>query len=107
MLQSLPSDEDRREYFQRIVTTANPGLAPFERVVNFAMLDRDFDLDRGELTAKGSFRRKAIEENFTAVISDLYKSNTRSIELGEFEILIPRWFFRDLGWRARTRSGYL
>ncbi|MBU8870848.1 MAG: GNAT family N-acetyltransferase [Gemmatimonadales bacterium] len=97
VLQSLTTEEDRREYFQRIVTTANPGLAAFERVVDFAILDRDFDLDRKELTAKGSFRRKTIEENFTAVIGDLYRSNIRSLQVGEFEVQIPLWFFRDLG----------
>jgi long-chain acyl-CoA synthetase len=97
VMQSLTTVEDRHEYFQRIVTTANPALAAFERVVNFTVLDRDFELERGELTAKGSFRRKAIEKNFSAVIADLYRTNVLSLQVAEFEVRIPRWVFRDLG----------
>ena len=75
VLRSLPGEDERREYFQQIVTTANPGLAAFERVVNFAVLDRDFSEEQQELTAKGSYRRKAIEKNFADIISDLYQTN--------------------------------
>ena len=61
VLRSLTGERARHEYFQHIVTTANPDLAAFERVVNFAVLDRDFSADQGELTPKGSYRRKVIE----------------------------------------------
>jgi hypothetical protein len=64
VLSDGPESERTLEYFQQVVTTANQGLAPFERVVNFAVLDRDFERERGELTPKGSFQRKTIEENF-------------------------------------------
>jgi long-chain acyl-CoA synthetase len=97
VLRSLPGEDERREYFQQIVTTANPGLAAFERVVNFAVLDRDFSEEQQELTAKGSYRRKAIEKNFADIISDLYQTNEQVLRLGGYEVRIPRWFFRDLG----------
>ena len=97
VLRSLRSEEERREYFQQIVTTANPKLASFERVVNFAVLDRDFSLDQKELTAKGSLRRKAIEQNFASIISELYQSNVQRLTVGTYEVRIPRWFYRDLG----------
>jgi len=97
VLQTLTADEDRHEYFQRIVTTANPGLASYDRVVNFAVLDRDFSLDKDELTPKGSYRRKVIEKNFAPVISGLYQSNTQVLTVGPYEVRIPRWVFRDLG----------
>ncbi len=97
VLRSLTTEEERREYFNQIVTTANPGLPAFERVVNFAIVDRDFSLDEGELTAKGSFRRKVIEKNFSAVINELYQTNVQILEVNGFEIRIPRWFVRDLG----------
>ncbi len=97
VLRSLTTEEERREYFNQIVTAANPGLPSFERVVNFTVVDRDFALDQGELTAKGSFRRKAIEKNFLQVINELYQSNVQILEVSEYEISIPRWFVRDLG----------
>ena len=97
VLRSLPGPEKRREYFQQIVTTANPGLAPYERVVNFAVLDRDFSLEKKELTAKGSYRRKAIERNFADIIRELYRSNEQILSVGPFRVRIPRWIYRDLG----------
>ncbi len=97
VLRSLTTEEERREYFNQIVTAANPGLPSFERVVNFTVVERDFTLDQGELTPKGSFRRKTIEKNFSQVINELYQSNIQVLEVGDFEVSIPRWFVRDLG----------
>ncbi len=97
VLRSLTTEEERREYFNQIVTAANPGLPSFERVVNFTVVDRDFTLEQGELTAKGSFRRKAIEKNFSQAINELYQTNVQVMRVGEFEVSIPRWFVRDLG----------
>ncbi|MEN6560520.1 MAG: AMP-binding protein [Acidobacteriota bacterium] len=89
--------ENAREYYRRIVTAANEGLAPYERVVNFEVLDRDFSAERGELTGKGSYNRKRIEASFAAAIEDLYRR--RAIDLAGPGLLvrIPLWFFRDLG----------
>jgi len=89
--------EQTAEYFRQIVSTANQGLAPYERVVNFAVLDRDFERERGELTPKGSFQRKVIEENFRDTIEDLYHRDFVALAAGDLEVRIPRWFFRDLG----------
>ncbi len=97
VLRSLTTEEEQREYFNQIVTMANPGLPAFERVVNFAVIDRDFSLDQGEVTPKGSFRRKAIEKNFAAVINELYQTNIQILEIGDYEVRVPRWFVRDLG----------
>ena len=97
VLESAPDDFSRREYFHQIVATANEDLAPYERVVNFAVLDRDFALERGELTPKGSFQRKKIEENFAAVIATLYDRPWIEVSLDGIRVRLPRWFFRDIG----------
>jgi long-chain acyl-CoA synthetase len=96
-LLSARGDDEVHEYFAQIVASANAGLAPYERVVNFALLERDFDVEHGELTPKGSFRRKAIEANFADVIERLYRSNHVELAVGSLRVRIPRWFFRDLG----------
>jgi long-chain acyl-CoA synthetase len=91
------TDEQVHDYFAQIVVSANTGLAPYERVVEFALLPRDFDGAHGELTPKGSFRRKAIEKNFEAVIDRLYRSNHVELAVDGLRVRIPRWFYRDLG----------
>ncbi|MCK5127343.1 MAG: GNAT family N-acetyltransferase [candidate division Zixibacteria bacterium] len=97
VLQNITSDESLREYLHQIVTNANQDLAPYERIINFDILDRDFTIDDGELTPKGSFRRKTIENNFKDVINELYKNPFVEVSFDEFIIRIPRWFYRDLG----------
>ncbi len=89
--------ENIREYFHQIVMAANHDVAPYERVINFTLLDRDFESEKGELTPKGSFNRKMIENNFRDSIEALYLSNNVKIVAGDLTILIPKWFYRDLG----------
>ena len=89
--------ENEREYYRRIVSAANLDLAPYERVVNFAVLDRDFDPGRGEITAKGSFNRKVIERDFETQIEALYRTNFVELVKGGLHVRIPLWFYRDLG----------
>lgn len=96
MLQSI-DEENQREYFHQIVMAANTDLAPYERVVNFSLLDRDFNVEKGELTPKGSFNRKTIEHNFSHLIKQLYASRNVQLKRRDVEIHIPRWFYRDLG----------
>jgi long-chain acyl-CoA synthetase len=97
VLQAAINADTERAYYRRIVGAANLDLAPYERVVNFALLDRDFDAEHGELTAKGSYNRKRIEADFAAEIEELYKRNDVEIERGDIRVRIPLWFFRDLG----------
>ncbi|MDO9695268.1 MAG: GNAT family N-acetyltransferase [Candidatus Latescibacteria bacterium] len=97
VLQGDPQGEDARAYFGRIVHAANADLLSYERVVNFAVLDRDFAAEHGELTPKGSYRRKAIEENFTAVVDELYRSDAVTLALTGTRLRVPRWLIRDLG----------
>jgi long-chain acyl-CoA synthetase len=85
-----------REYFQKIIISANKTLAPYERVINFELLRRDFSSDFGEITPKKSFNRKVIESNFESQIKELYISNYIFLEIDDLIIKIPRWFFRDL-----------
>ena len=109
----LQADEVRRqprEYFQKIILSANKQLAPYERVINFELVGRDFSADQGEITPKKSFNRKAIEKNFDETIQELYKSNFILLEIEGLTVKIPRWFFRDLGILEddiSSRDGYL
>lgn len=89
--------ENEREYYRRIINAANLDLAPYERVVNFALLDRDFDRDNGELTAKGTFNRKRIEKNHKALLEELYRRTFIELKREGVAVRIPIWLLRDLG----------
>jgi long-chain acyl-CoA synthetase len=97
VLNNFLKDNNKEEYFHQIVTAANKELAPYERIINYTLLDRNFNIEKGELTPKGSFNRKSIEKNFKPTINDLYKSNYINLSYKNLKIIIPRWFFRDLG----------
>lgn len=87
----------RYEYYHKIINEVNSQLEPYDRAINFAVLDRDFSAEFGELTAKGSYNRKSIEKNFQNEIDELYKLNYTELRFDTYIIKIPRWFFRDLG----------
>ncbi|MBI4903173.1 MAG: long-chain fatty acid--CoA ligase [Acidobacteria bacterium] len=57
---------------KRAVQRANKQLAPFEQVRKFRILDREFSIEHGELTATMKVRRGKVLENFHGVIQELY-----------------------------------
>jgi long-subunit acyl-CoA synthetase (AMP-forming)/GNAT superfamily N-acetyltransferase len=93
-LEALSADEIKSHY-RSLVVSANSFLAPFERIVDFAVIDRDFDADQGELTAKGTFRRKTVERNFADQIRLLYRR--RKLNVGGVDVIVPNWLFQVLG----------
>ncbi len=97
VVKSQSNVDNLRTYFHQIVQTANNDVAPYERVVNFSVLTRNFSEEKKELTPKGSFNRKNIEKNFSETIKKLYQSDKISFFVNGLEVRIPRWFYRDLG----------
>jgi long-chain acyl-CoA synthetase len=89
------SRDELRAHFRSFVVTANTFLSPFERIVDFAVIDRAFSADHGELTPKGTFRRKTVERNFADTIRLLYRRAT--LRVGDVEIMVPNWLFQALG----------
>jgi long-chain acyl-CoA synthetase len=57
---------------QRIVNKVNRQLAPFEQVRKFRVLDREFTIDAGELTATMKIRRARVLENFKKEVDQVY-----------------------------------
>ena len=97
LLKDAPDEHSRHEYFGHVIAAANQRLVPFERVVNYVLLDRDFEAERGELTAKGSFKRKIIQENFADAIEELYRHPYLERVVDGLTLRIPQWLARDLG----------
>jgi long-subunit acyl-CoA synthetase (AMP-forming)/N-acetylglutamate synthase-like GNAT family acetyltransferase len=96
---STMTDEERRAHFRSIVSSVNVFLAPYERIVDFALLDRDFEGDKGELTPKGTPRRKVVESHFAETIRLLYRR--AHLKVGGLAIIFPNWLFQALGLTAQ------
>jgi len=93
------SAQEARDHFRSLVVSVNKFVAPFERVVDFAIIDRDLDADKGELTPKGTPRRSVVVENFADIIATLYRRTFLSV--GEVDLTLPNWFFQALGLTAQ------
>ncbi|MEJ2543774.1 MAG: AMP-binding protein, partial [Calditrichaceae bacterium] len=90
-------EEEQESYFASVVVTVNKFLAPFERIVDFRIIDRPFQAGRGELTPKSTYKRKVIETNFKELIDSMYQKNYISLVKDKTEIRIPTWFLRERG----------
>ncbi len=94
-------EQQRQEYFSSIIVTVNNFLAPFERILDFKLIDRPFSDAYHELTPKGTFKRRIIEKNFEQLIKSMYKKDHLSLPLGKHEVKIPNWFLREKGALSR------
>ncbi|HYP08852.1 MAG TPA: long-chain fatty acid--CoA ligase, partial [Bryobacteraceae bacterium] len=54
------------------VKRVNKQLAPFEQIRRFRILEREFSIDRGEMTPTMKVRRKQVIDNYKEVVSELY-----------------------------------
>ncbi|OGU69337.1 MAG: hypothetical protein A2W30_01650, partial [Ignavibacteria bacterium RBG_16_36_9] len=94
-------EKQKQEYFSSLIVTVNKFLAPFERISDFRLTDRAFDDQHGELTPKGTYKRKVVEKNFSEIIDSMYVKNDTSIYAGTTEVKIPNWFLREKGCLGR------
>ncbi len=85
-----------REHLGSIVASVNGFLAPYERILDLALLPRPLALDQEELTPKGTFRRKLVETHFADLIEGMYRARISRLQAGEVEVRIPLWLLRDM-----------
>ena len=90
-------NNELRDFFSSIILSVNSFLSPYERIVNFVTIQRNFSKDKGELTHKGTFKRKIILKNFEKIIEPLYEKNYISLYHDSYEIRIPNWLTREIG----------
>ena len=57
---------------ERYVEQLNAKLNRWETIKKFAILDRDFSIESGELTPSMKLKRKSVEENFRDVLEGFY-----------------------------------
>jgi long-chain acyl-CoA synthetase len=68
----LHEDLRVRELLQAVVDEANAERSRFEQVKRFAILPRDFTIERDELTPTLKLKRRAVQDHFAAEIDALY-----------------------------------
>jgi len=91
------SEEDIRSYYSSVIVSVNRFLAAYERIVDFTIIDRDFDPEKDELTPKGTYKRKVVEKNFVDFIQPMYDRHYIMIGIKDREIRIPNWLLREKG----------
>ena len=95
------TSEEIRTYFSSLVFSVNTFLPSYERIVNYAIISRNFDHDHNELTPKNTYRRKNILKHFADIIHPMYEKNYISLIQRNYEIQIPNWLLRE---KRLTRS---
>jgi long-chain acyl-CoA synthetase len=69
----LVQKEAIQEFFLEEVDRSTPHLAPYEKIKKVALLDRDFDIEKGEITPTLKVKRSIIEEKYKGMLDSLYK----------------------------------
>ena len=68
----LTQDSDLRALVEDKVTALNATLASYETIKKFAILDEDFSLETGELTASLKVKRKVVEKKYNEILDGFY-----------------------------------
>ena len=62
-----------RNFMLAEVGRTTPNLAPYERIKKIALLDRDFEIEAGEITPTLKVRRSIVERKYKDLIDTLYE----------------------------------
>src|SRR5205814_109754 len=68
---ALITDSQVRRQIKSEIDRLSKELADFEKVRRFALLDRDFSVDSGELTPTLKLKRRVIAEKYAGVIAGM------------------------------------
>ena len=72
-LRELCDREEVRNFILSEIDRCTPGLAPYEKIKKVVLLDRDFDIEQGELTPTLKIKRNMVEKKYKILIDSLYK----------------------------------
>jgi hypothetical protein len=95
--QEHKSTESEQDYFKSLVQSVNSFLTPYERIIDFTIVERDFSSDHNERTQKNTYKRKQILKNFKDLISPMYRKNYFPLIYECSEIRIPNWLIAEKG----------
>ncbi len=62
------------DLFERQIEAMTPGLAKYEKVKKFALLEHELSVENGELTPTLKVKRRVVDERYKDIIDQLYKA---------------------------------
>ncbi len=71
----LVKNEKIADFIKAEVDRATPNLASFEKIKKIALLDRDFEIEKGEITPTLKVKRNVIEKKYQDLINALYEED--------------------------------
>jgi long-chain acyl-CoA synthetase len=71
----LISNGEIVNFIQGEIDRATPVLASYERIKKIALLERDFEIEKGEITPTLKVKRAAVENRYRELIEDLYRED--------------------------------
>lgn len=74
----LVRNEKVVNFLKAEVDRATPNLAQYERIKRVALLDRDFEIEKGEMTPTLKVKRNIIEQKYKKLIDALYEEEKNS-----------------------------
>jgi len=69
----LVENEKVLNFIESEINRATPGLASYEKVKKVALLDREFEIEKGEITPTLKVKRNIIEQKYQGIINSLYQ----------------------------------
>ncbi len=60
-------------FIESEINRATPGLASYEKVRKVVLLDREFEIEKGEITPTLKVKRNIIEQKYRSIIDSLYQ----------------------------------
>ena len=72
-LEELLAGPEIRTALLEAIDKATPDLAPYEKIKKIILLERDFEIDREELTPTLKVKRNRVEEKYKDLIDALYR----------------------------------
>ena len=71
----LVNNEEIKRFILAEIDRSTPNLASYEKIKKIALLERKFELAKGEITPTLKVRRKIIEEKYKDIIDSLYQED--------------------------------
>ncbi|HSS77065.1 MAG TPA: long-chain fatty acid--CoA ligase [Thermoanaerobaculia bacterium] len=75
----LASRPEVKKLIRDALDTVNAGLASYERIKDFHLLDHDLSQETGELTPKMSVKRKVVEQRHREILDGFYKNTVAQL----------------------------
>ena len=74
-INDLVKDEKIQHFLEAEVDRATPSLASYEKIKKISLLDRDFEIDKGEMTPTYKVKRNIVEQKYKSVIDAMYEES--------------------------------